>query len=180
MMSRSHTLLGVLAGAGLARVGLFDLSAPVIAGLVLGSVAPDIDTPFSALGRILPFISGPLYLTIGHRTATHSVYGVTIVIMTAFLVQELGPWPWLVSPAIAFMVGYLIHVAADLLTIEGCALAYPYPRRYCVWPAVRTGGFGELVLVAAIAIPAIHFLAPPLPVLATSFWHLIGGLRLAL
>jgi inner membrane protein len=177
MMCRSHTLLGFLAGAGLARLGLLDLSVPTVAGLVLGSLMPDIDTPFSTIGRALPFVSGPLYLSIGHRSATHSGYGAMAVIIAAYFVQLFAPWPWLPMPAAAFMVGYLTHIAADLLTVEGCALAYPSKRRYCIWPAVQTGGFGELLVVLAIAVPAAYFLAPPYHAVLASVHHAVANIH---
>ncbi len=52
-------------------------------------------------------------------------------------------WRWL--------VGYVAHIGADLLTIKGCALLYPWDRaRYAFWPAVQTGSLGEAVILLPI------------------------------
>jgi inner membrane protein len=153
MMSRSHVAIGFTIGGLLIGSGVLPLSAGVSAGLFLGSIAPDIDTPYSSLGRVLPFISLPLYLSIGHRTATHSVAALVVVLAIAAGIRL--EWHDYKDAADAFMIGYWLHIAADLITAEGCVLLYPWPGRIRLWPAVRTGSLSELALV----IPACAGLA---------------------
>lgn len=149
MMGRSHVLIG-LAGVSMAvAAGIAPLSSASIIAAVVGSLAPDVDTPYSVLGRLLPFVSHPLYRTVGHRTLTHSVFGLGFWIVIAILLEPNTP-PF---TGLAFLFGYFLHIVADLLTAEGVVLLYPVARRrYRYWPAVKTGGAGESVALAFILL----------------------------
>lgn len=150
MMGKSHSLIGLAATAVLAAAGFLSLTPGVALAAAFGSLAPDIDTPFSTLGRKLPFISAPLYATIGHRTATHSLF--LLPFLSAALL-EYGSASGYDSVCLAFLVGYLAHIAGDLLTVEGCVALYPISRtRLSVWPRVRTGSLGEFITVVAIVV----------------------------
>jgi inner membrane protein len=51
------------------------------------------------------------------------------------------------------VVGYLSHLAADLLTTSGLRLAWPSPRRQSI-ALCRTGSLTESIIVAGVAIGA--------------------------
>ena len=56
------------------------------------------------------------------------------------------------------VVGYLSHLAADLLTTRGLRLAWPSPQRQAIG-LCRTGSFTESVIVAGVAIATgVHVL----------------------
>lgn len=146
MMARSHVLIG-MAGATLgAAAGVLPLTPAVLVAAVAGSLAPDLDTPYSTAGRLVPFVSAPLYRTVGHRTATHATYGIVVAVLFGAVVDLYVPFA-----GISFMLGYVLHIAADLLTQEGCAIYFPASRRrVSLWPAVRTGSAWEALTVLPI------------------------------
>lgn len=146
-MGRSHVLIGLAAtGAAIAN-GLEPLTPAVLIAAAAGSLAPDVDTPYSLAGRLLPFISWPLYGIVGHRTATHSVVGLGLAGVLAAVLEDIAP----LFSGISFLVGYVLHVAADLITQEGVAVLYPFKkRRTRFWPRVRTGSIMEGVALASI------------------------------
>ncbi len=49
------------------------------------------------------------------------------------------------------MVGYLSHLAVDLLTPSGLRLAWPLRRRFSI-PRCKTGSPGELVIVMSLVV----------------------------
>ena len=101
---------------------------PVSWGLaMLFSLMPDIDLPISKVGRPLFFISVPLEKRFGHRTITHSIIGVAILVVIGFTA--------------------VFHLSAVLLV--GCRrLLVPYPDRHGQYPG---RGF-----VLAVADPRGH------------------------
>lgn len=143
MMAFSHVALGVIS-ASAAQVAVTDagLSPLALVAAGAGSLAPDIDSPHSWLGRRLPFISWPLAGLIGHRGLTHSLLMV-VAIAAALVIYAPPLW------AQAFLVGYLVHIGADMLTNSGVPLMWPSERRYRVL-GIQTGGLLEWAGVTAV------------------------------
>ena len=75
MTAPTHIVFGLFSSASL--FSLFSLSLhkdlPALGAVTLGSLLPDIDTPRSSIGRVLPFLSIPIERRWGHRTVTHSL-----------------------------------------------------------------------------------------------------------
>jgi inner membrane protein len=148
MMGKSHAMIGMASATTLIAAGVLPFTPEVMIAAAFGSLLPDIDIPYSALGAKLPFVSWPLYKTIGHRTGTHSLLAIFACVILALILETYG-WN---RAGLGLFVGYTAHIAADLLTIEGCALLYPWDRaRYSIWPAIRTGGFAEPFVALSIA-----------------------------
>lgn len=145
-MGRSHVLIGVATTGALMAAGAFPFGRAALLGAVVGSLAPDIDTPYSTLGCRLPFVSMPLYKRYGHRTVTHAAPGLMVATGVAAGIEYCATWA-----GVAFLIGYVMHIVADLLTKEGCAVLAPMKkRRYYWWPSVKTGSIGETVTVFGI------------------------------
>ena len=146
MMAGSHVVLGAVAWTWAApQLGLPALDPLAFALAATGALLPDIDHPSSWVGRRLRVISHPLAATIGHRGITHSL--VAVLVCVVFL-----RWERLSRIVIdPLAVGYLSHLAADLLTTGGLRLAWPSPKRQAIG-ICRTGSFLESVIVAAVAI----------------------------
>ena len=49
------------------------------------------------------------------------------------------------------VIGYLSHLAADLLTSSGLRLEWPLRQRQAI-PLCRTGSLSESIIVAAVAV----------------------------
>ena len=145
-MAGSHVVVGVAAWVWAApHLGLPQLDPATVALTTIGSLLPDIDHPSSWVGRRLPVISRPLAAMIGHRGVTHSVVAVLVCL---FFLRWEGFSRTVIDPLV---IGYLSHLAADLLTSSGLRLAWPSRKRQAI-PLCRTGSFGETVIVAGVAI----------------------------
>jgi inner membrane protein len=118
---------------------------PIYLGLVVaGSLLPDIDHPKSWVGRRTRPISTAIAATFSHRGLTHSAIA---VIGLALLLSHAGYHRGGVS---ALVIGYMSHLAADMLTPRGLRLAWPLPGTFGV-PLCRTDSGMEPVLVTAMA-----------------------------
>jgi len=146
MMAGSHVAVGLAAWVWVApHVGLapFDPAALVLtAG---GALLPDIDHPRSWVGRRIPLLSRPLARIFGHRGFTHSLLAVAAGVLA------LRTHGVLWDQACPLAVGYLSHLAADLVTPAGLRLAWPLRPTYAL-PLCRTGSWLEWVWVAALVV----------------------------
>ncbi len=144
MMAKSHVVVGF--AAWLAAAPLLHLS-PVeplyLALAVAGSLLPDIDHPNSWVGRRSRPISTAVAAVLGHRGFTHSA--VAVVGLVALLLY-VGLRQGTVS---ALAVGYLSHLAADMLTPRGLRLAWPLRKSWGL-PLCRTGSPMETTIVIAL------------------------------
>ena len=145
-MAGSHVVVGVAAWTWAApHLGL-PVMNPLELGLAaVGALLPDIDHPSSWVGRRARLVSRPMAAMIGHRGITHSF--VAVLVCLIFLRWE-GISRAVVDPLI---VGYLSHLAADLLTTSGLRLAWPSAKRQAIG-LCRTGSFTETAIVAGVAI----------------------------
>lgn len=87
--------------------------------VILGSLFPDIDTPFSKLGRM-----NPLSSIMKHRGFTHTTL---CLVLTSCLIGTLANN---LSYAVAYGFGYLLHLLADTLTPMGIMWGYPESKKY--------------------------------------------------
>lgn len=109
-------------------IALSPLNAIVVG---VAALLPDVDTQASTVGKVLRVISGPIERRFGHRTLTHSVFGVGIV------AAVLSPLLLSGSPFelyVCFLAGYASHPFLDTMTINGVQLFYPFSRHRCVFP----------------------------------------------
>jgi inner membrane protein len=144
MMARSHVVIGLatwIAAAPLLHVASLD---PVhLCFAVAGSLLPDMDHPKSWVGRRSRPVSTLIASVLGHRGITHSALAVVGLVM---LLTHAGFRGGVVS---ALAVGYLSHLAADMLTPQGLRLAWPLPWTWGL-PLCRTGSRMEPVVVTAL------------------------------
>ncbi|MCC7264538.1 MAG: metal-dependent hydrolase [Candidatus Latescibacteria bacterium] len=151
MRAPTHAAFGLLCTASLFALGGRPLhqDLPAISCALLGSLLPDLDSPHSALGRLLPFLSERIERRWGHRGASHSLLALgglgLLLLPLAFLRL---PWD------AALMAGYLSHLVADCYTKSGAPLFHPYPR-LCVFPGgerfrIHTGSAQEGVLLIVL------------------------------
>lgn len=173
MKGVSHAIIGV-AVVGVIHLRLAPLGAslldlaPVAVLAAAGALLPDVDSDEATirqatgtarhsgcLGRLL---SAGVQLLGGHRGAlTHSLLAWLIVAAVSGVYFH-GNMHW-----VAFAAGYLSHLLADALTVEGVPLLWPVVRRrICFLPrlvAVRTGGAAEaMALVALGAAVAVAYI----------------------
>lgn len=103
--------------------------------LVASSVSallPDIDQPTSRLWHAIPFghVAGEAVDPIlKHRNVSHSLLGAIILGVLFYWLLSLMPSYWGVNTEIVFWVftaSYLSHLLADMVTVEGIPLLFPY------------------------------------------------------
>lgn len=150
--------------------------APATLGAVaflsyFGALLPDIDQPAAELWNKLPFghtlgqITDPF---LKHRNITHSILGFVGVSVLVHFFLLLMPTYWGIDPSfalLAFMFGYLSHLLADMITVEGIPLLLPYKKMFGLPPKpfegvrIETGKwFENLVIFPAINLALIVML----------------------
>jgi inner membrane protein len=144
MMARSHVVVGLAAWIAAAPALHVSALDPAYLGLaVAGSLLPDIDHPKSWVGRRTRPMSTALAAMLGHRGVTHSAFA---VVALTLLLLHAG---YHRGGVLALAVGYLSHLAADMLTPRGLRLAWPLCRTWG-FPLCRTGSPTEPIIVAAL------------------------------
>lgn len=144
MTNTTHALAGLVAAEILVRAGHPPEAVAVqaLGTAVLGALLPDIDHPYSYIGRRVPLVP---YLLGGHRRAAHSLPAALAVALLAR--RFLGLSDFLL---LALTGGYLSHLALDLLNPEGAMLFWPFPlwvRLPLPWPLTFSTGSVEEVWV---------------------------------
>jgi inner membrane protein len=145
MMARSHVVVGLatwIAAAPILHIQPLDTIS--LSLVVAGSLLPDIDHPKSWVGRRTRPISTAIAATFSHRGITHSA--IAVIGLTTLLLHA-GYRRAAVS---ALVVGYLSHLAADMLTPQGLRLAWPLRRTWGI-PLCRTDSAMEPVIVTVMA-----------------------------
>jgi inner membrane protein len=146
MMAGSHVVVGIAAWYWVApHLGQPPLDPLVLMLAVGGALLPDIDHPQSWAGRRVKIVSRPLAALVGHRGATHSLLAIAAGVLA---LRWHGVSRAILQPV---SVGYLSHLAADLLTPAGLRLAWPLSRRTAI-PICRTGSPAEPLIVAGLLI----------------------------
>ncbi len=115
---------------------------------MLASLIPDLDFRQSYVGRMLPFVSGPLEHQFGHRTLTHSL---AIQVAIGTLAYTTLPFGFF----LALLSGWVSHSLADMMTPAGVCWFWP-SRVRCVIPGnvryrMDSMGRGELTFLVIVA-----------------------------
>jgi inner membrane protein len=163
-------VFGVAALAGAALLTGAEPPAYAYPFAVAAAWLPDVDNPRSTLGNGLSRMKNPtlnmitrpvswalrttsftLVRTVGHRTLTHSLLGVAIFTLLAWLL--LGAFPNLF---LALVAGYASHVVADALNTRGVPLLWPMGRPFRLLPGgVRSGGAAEFAVALGVFVLAL-------------------------
>lgn len=177
MNATTHAIFGVGALAGAAL--LTGMEPPLYAYpvAVVAAWLPDVDNPRSTLGNGLSRKKNPalnavtrpvswalrtssffLVRVVGHRTLTHSLLGLAVFALVAWLL--LGGYPNLF---LALVVGAASHIVADALNTWGVPLLWPLKIQFRLLPGgVRSGGAAEVVVallvlgLTAYALTLVH------------------------
>ena len=150
MMARSHVVVGAAAWVTVApALHLPPFDALHLGLAVAGALLPDVDHPGSWVGRRSRPVSTVMAALLGHRGVTHSA---AALVGLAVLLAHAGTRPGVVS---ALAIGYLSHLAADMLTPRGLRLAWPLRHSWGV-PLCRTGSVAEPLIVFTLFCGAAY------------------------
>lgn len=120
MKGTTHLAAGVLATALIP-----EMAVPAAAGVILGSILPDIDKSTSMIGHRVPIL--PWLLK--HRGVTHSILFAAVA--------------YAVYPYIGLGCG--IHLILDFINPMGVPLLWPLPRMQRI-PVIKSGGYVDRAL----------------------------------
>ncbi|MCM3759072.1 metal-dependent hydrolase [Sporosarcina aquimarina] len=157
MDTGTHIAMGIaISGLAMADPIVASHSAtmgPVFAGIVLGSLAPDLDT-------VLKLRNNAVYIR-NHRGITHSVpavllWPIVISIMLLFFVPEanfIHLWAWT-------FLAVFIHVFVDIFNSYGTQALRPFSQKWVALSVINT--FDPIIFgLHVIAIAAWLFGTPP-------------------
>ena len=169
MNATTHAIFGVAALAGYSL--LVGEEPPVYAypAAVVAAWLPVVDNPRSRLGNGLSRMKNPtlnlltrpvswalraasftLFRTVGHRTLTHSLLGLTLFVVLVSPAATLSP-----SLFTALVAGYVSHLVADALNKRGVPLLWPAGRSMRLLPrGIRSGGVAEFAVALVVAAGA--------------------------
>jgi len=120
-MFKTHLSLGVLAGLFFMKQVSLDSPWVFLAIVAFSSILPDIDTKNSWIGRKVKPLSWILGLIFGHRKIFHSIlFALLIFVILYFLTVSYV--------AAAFLIGYVVHILVDGLTLKGVKPFFPLSR----------------------------------------------------
>ena len=147
MMGKTHLIIGI--GSGLAAALLLHYSIEQASLLTVaaaaGSLLPDIDHPKGMIRQKLGIFGYPLNI-LPHRGPTHSLLAVVLVALLYVVSHHLL--------ALGLLVGYVSHLVADMITVEGIPLFFPLNRSYISLLPIRTGGIIERVIALGVTLGA--------------------------
>lgn len=157
MTGKTHASCGLLVGALTKEYFHTDLftSITVITLAVISSLVPDICHTQSKIGRRFKLISFFIRMIFGHRTFTHSLLFIAIIVCLLYVIQT--PSYYLVT----IILGLLSHVILDMLTPRGVKLFYPIPINVKFLVVFKTGGLVDISLASALTIGAIYVIFHP-------------------
>lgn len=178
MTGRSHIVIGLAATAtisnGFKGILLF------IPFAVLGSLIPDIDTEKKSLiksnkiialfvvitflylyfnqnnknaqlGIASTLIICFVYSRTKHRTLSHSLLGLSILILPISLISSTGSF--------YFVLGYISHLVSDSITVSGVPFFYPLSKKTFGFKICKSSGTIDLIIrILSIGVIAYSFI----------------------
>ena len=149
MLAPTHVAFAATLYLGGAAVFEYELSPWGFLVACIASLGPDVDLPTSRFGRLLWFWSTRLERDYGHRTVTHSLVGMAILLVAGL------PLLLLSSQIYGCLVGgWWSHIWIDMANFRGVDLLWP-SRIRVVMPGNRNwriaaGSKAEMVLMALL------------------------------
>lgn len=179
MTAPTHVTFGALCYFVTAAALQWQPSTAAVATAALGALLPDIDLPTSAVGRPLFPIAKALNEQIGHRTLTHSVVGIVLLLTMLsplLFVDSLIVW--------ALAVGYVSHLLIDTVNKAGIELLYPSHVRAWFLSDERyrivVGSHEEFILLAVLMVFTIAFFPVTIRGFTGTLHYLLGDVDSAI
>jgi membrane-bound metal-dependent hydrolase YbcI (DUF457 family) len=124
-------------------------------GIILGNLLPDADNLAVAVATLMKRPTEGL-----HRTFTHSLFAVLLVVVIFFLVGILSKQPRWTNLGVGLGIGILMHILLDLLLwFNGVAILWPIPSWINLWSGVTSPAwFDKLMLSTEFLFFALFFI----------------------
>ena len=107
---------------------------------LLGTLLPDIDYPYSTIGKIV-------HIPIEHRTWTHAVWIPAGLCLAGII--------W--RPLFYLGMGMIVHIFWDAFSASGISWLYPIKNKHHIFKVYDTGHFSEYVFVACIILVFVMY-----------------------
>jgi membrane-bound metal-dependent hydrolase YbcI (DUF457 family) len=123
-------------------------------GIVLGNLLPDADNLAVAVATVMKNPTEGL-----HRTFTHSLFTVLLVVVVFYLIGVLTKQPRWSNLGVGMGVGILMHIVLDLLLwFNGVAILWPIPSWINLWSGYTSPAwFDKLMLSTEFLFFALFF-----------------------
>lgn len=150
MTGKTHIIGGIAASLAYAY---FSGSDPIIltgAGII-GALIPDICHGGSKIGKQLPILSKIINLIFGHRSFTHSLLFLVIIVflMNTFLSYE--------TVTAGLLVGMVSHYILDMGTRRGIQLFFPLDFRVRFPLTTKTGSMIENLIFSLLTLVSFYY-----------------------
>jgi inner membrane protein len=139
MQYYSHVTAAVATTVALAPQFHQPITIALMAGVVIGSLFPDIDEPKSNIGQKAPGVSHLIHFLFGHRGLTHSILFIALMFLPFFY----HPIPLLYG----FFIGVVLHILCDACSVSGVPLLLPFSKQRFGIPLYITGGIREYIIL---------------------------------
>lgn len=126
-----------------------------LAGVLFGSLFPDIDEPNSSLGKKVWFLSKDINLLIGHRTFTHNILLYMAIALFSFILMEFEHNE--IFFLFGFCLGSVFHILEDSITNGGVKKALrPFVKNFTLVPETirfnTNGKFENFIYIPVVSI----------------------------
>jgi inner membrane protein len=152
----THIASSVAMSIALTQVTDSTLTISVLAGVVIGSLLPDIDEPKSYVGSKSLGAAHIVKGIFGHRGFTHSILALLLVMIPLFYHGDIdlikaGEATGFIMFWTGLSMGYMFHMIGDLFSVSGIPLLYPIKKRTAI-PVYKTGTWLEKIIFIACVV----------------------------
>lgn len=106
------------------------------------------------LSSKLSFVKNNLQFAVKHRGIMHTLIMPAFLIFSVHYIDELIFRIFIIG----LFIGYITHIAADMLTVRGCPVFFPITKKNIRFMKIKTGTFGEYIAAAVICAGAAALL----------------------
>jgi len=108
--------------------------------------------PFLILASLskTKFIKENLKFMVKHRGLMHTLIMPAFLYAATYFIKE----PTFKILITGLTVGYITHLLADLLTVRGCPIFFPFTKKNIKFMKIKTGSAGEYIAAAVICVCA--------------------------
>lgn len=167
MLAPNHVIGGIaLTGVTAALCGenIFQTKVNLFC-VVFFALLPDIDNPRAPISWICKPLSKHLFRRYGHRTITHSLAALFVVVFVVFGLSYIVTVSTLICG-----IAYFSHLFLDMMTLQGVPLMYPNRDPWYLPDNPRfrfkTGGSSEVMLFGVFSFLTIF----SFPLMQNGFW----------
>ncbi|MFJ7732550.1 metal-dependent hydrolase [Lysinibacillus sp. NPDC097231] len=150
MQGNTHIVGGITASLAFAQISSDNPLVLVGAG-VIGALLPDICHGGSKIGRKFPIISKIVNMLFGHRSFTHSLLFLFLVMM---LLHTFVPYE---SISAGIVIGIASHIFLDMGTKQGVKLFFPISMSIRLPLTTKTGSKVEKVVFMLLTMLSVYF-----------------------